>query len=423
MVDIYILEAVKNLKTQLSGTLYGPFEQIVTLDGLPLKGPLSDDQLQIQSKGGVIVENGTIKEIGEFVALKEKAAKVKELGNHYVLMPAFVDSHTHLCFAGSRAHDYAARISCKSYQEILKHGGGIYDTVRKTNEATEDELLTFLKERLDAQLRYGVTTCEVKSGYGLSVDQELKQLRVIKKVNDDHRIDLVATCLAAHVLGPDFDDPSEYLKVISNELFPALTKEGLTNRIDVFVEPEAFSFAVADQYLSKARQAGFEVTVHADQFTSGGSELAIKYMAASADHLESSSDEDIKRLANSPVVATVLPGASIGLGMNYAPARKLLDAGCCVAIATDWNPGSAPMGDLLTQAALLSAYEKLSSAETFAGLTFRAAKALGLTDRGVLAPGKRADMIAFSTADYREILYHQGKLKPKLVWKDGSVAL
>ncbi|MEM8895660.1 MAG: imidazolonepropionase [Bacteroidota bacterium] len=412
---------MKNLKSEPSGTLYGPFEQVLTLDGLPIKGPLSDDQLQIVEKGGIIVENGVILEIGPFERLRRRAKNVKELGNHYVVMPAFVDSHTHLCFAGSRAHDYAARISGKTYQEILQNGGGIYDTVRRTNEASEEDLLKSLNDRLDAQLKEGVATCEVKSGYGLSVDQELKQLRVIKRASDTHRVDLVATCLAAHVLSPDFDDATNYLEVIKKELFPSLAKEGLSNRIDVFVEPEAFSFEVADQYLSDARQAGFEVTVHADQFTSGGSELAVKYMAASADHLESSSEEDIKRLANSTVMATVLPGASLGLGMNYAPARKLLDAGCGVAIATDWNPGSAPMGDLLTQAALLSAYEKLSSAETFAGITFRSAKALGLTDRGVLAPGKRADMIAFSTDDYREILYHQGKLKPKLIWKDGAV--
>ncbi|MEQ8715410.1 MAG: imidazolonepropionase [Cyclobacteriaceae bacterium] len=412
---------MKKANSQPSGTLYGPFEQILTLDGLPMRGPLNDESLQIITKGGIVVENGIITMLGKFEELKPQAKKVNELGNHFVLMPAFVDSHTHICFAGSRAHDYAARISGKSYQEILQRGGGIYDTVNKTRQATEEELVDLMMERLDLQLDQGIGTCEVKSGYGLSVEQELKMLRAVKRANDQHKVDIVATCLAAHVLGPEYKQADAYLDMVVNDLLPVIAKEGLTNRIDAFVEPEAFSFEVTDRYFSKVRRAGFEVTVHADQFTSGGSELAVKYMASSADHLESSIEEDIARLGKSTVTATVLPGASLGLGMQYAPARKLLDAGCSLAIATDWNPGSAPMGDLLTQAALLSASEKLCAAETFAGMTFRAAKALGFTDRGVLAPGKRADMIAFSTNDYREILYHQGKLRPKLVWKDGSI--
>lgn len=388
-----------------------------------MRGPLSDESMQIITKGGIIVENGIITMLGKFEELKPQAKKINELGNHFVLMPAFVDSHTHICFAGSRAHDYAARISGKSYQEILQRGGGIYDTVNKTRQATEEELVDLMMERLDLQLGQGIGTCEVKSGYGLSLEQELKMLRAIKRANDQHRVDIVATCLAAHVLGPEYNQPDEYLDMVVNDLLPVMVKEGLTNRIDAFVEPEAFSFEVTDRYFSKVRQTGFEVTVHADQFTSGGSELAVKYMASSADHLESSTDEDIARLGKSTVTATVLPGASLGLGMQYAPARKLLDAGCSLAIATDWNPGSAPMGDLLTQAALLSASEKLCAAETFAAMTFRAAKALGFTDRGILAPGKRADMIAFSTDDYREILYHQGQLSSKLVWKDGGIVL
>lgn len=409
------------MKTQPAGILYGPFKQILTLDGLRLKGPLSDESLQIIPNGGCIVEHGVIKSVGDFERLVPLARKIDSLEESYVLMPAFVDSHTHLCFAGSRAHDYAARISGKTYQEILQQGGGIYDTVNKTRAAAENELIELMTQRLNLQLIEGVTTCEIKSGYGLSVEQELKMLRAIKRVKDNHDVDIVTTCLAAHVLSPEHSNADDYLNEIINDLLPVLTKEGLTNRIDAFVEPEAFSFDVTDRYFAKVRSAGFELTVHADQFTSGGSELAVKYMAASADHLEASSDEDIKRLSESTVTATVLPGASLGLGMHYAPARKLLDAGCSVAIATDWNPGSAPMGDLLTQSALLSAAQKLSSAETFAGITFRAAKALGLTDRGILSPGKRADMIAFNTSDYREILYHQGKLRPALVWKDGSI--
>jgi imidazolonepropionase len=189
--------------------------------------------------------------------------------------------------------------------------------------------------------------------------------------------------------------------------------------MDIFVEKGAFSTDLARPFLEQAKNSGFGITVHADQFTTGGSKLAVEMGACSADHLEASGDEEISLLAKSNVVAIALPGASLGLGMPFAPARKLLDGGVCLAIATDWNPGSAPMGDLLLQAALLSAFQKLTAAETFSAITFRAATALRIQDRGTLASGKKADMIAFPTKDYREILYHQGKLKPNIVWKNG----
>ena len=172
-------------------------------------------------------------------------------------------------------------------------------------------------------------------------------------------------------------------------------------------------------YLSDAKKLGFDITIHADQFTTGGSELAVKLGALSADHLEASTEREIDMLAQSDVVSVALPGASLGLGMQFTPARKLLDAGASLAISTDWNPGSAPMGDLLVQASLLGIYEKLSSAELLAGITFRAAKALGLSDRGRLSVGFQADMIAFPVKDYRDVFYNQGRVKPSMVWKKG----
>jgi imidazolonepropionase len=203
-------------------------------------------------------------------------------------------------------------------------------------------------------------------------------------------------------------------------VLPVIKQQNLSNRIDIFIEESAFNTSDALHYLAKAKQLGFEVTVHADQFTTGGSEVAVKARAVSADHLEASTDYEIRLLAHSDTVAVTLPGASLGLGMPYAPARKLLDAGACLAIASDWNPGSAPMGDLLMQAAVMSAAEKLSAVEVFAGLTFRAAKALKLSDRGILAKGKLADMQAYPCGDYREILYYQGKLKPDLVYTNDN---
>lgn len=404
-------------------TLIGPFTQILTLAGLPLKGALRDDDLQVISQGGVLVENGRIVSVDDFKKLykENRSAEIQEIQGGHVLLPGFVDCHTHICFAGDRAKDYALRIQGKSYLEIAKAGGGIWDSVMQTRAASEDQLTASLLQRINRHLSEGVTTIEVKSGYGLNIQSELKQLRAIKAVSTQTKANIISTSLAAHMVPKDFSgSQSEYLDHILNDLLPVIKQERLSNRIDIFIEESAFNAENASTYLKKARQMGFDVTVHSDQFTTSGSKVAVEVGALSADHLEASGDAEINMLANSDTVAVVLPGASLGLGMQYAPARKLLNAGACLAIASDWNPGSAPMGDLLMQAAVISASEKLNTAEVFAGLTFRAAKALKLTDRGILAPGMLADMQAYNCNDYRDILYYQGKLKPAIVWTNGD---
>lgn len=399
-------------------TLIGPFTQILTLAGLSLKGALRDDDLQIISHGGVLVENGLIVSVDGFEKLYKEnlSAQIREIHNDNVLLPGFVDCHTHICFAGNRAKDYALRIQGKTYLEIATTGGGIWESVTQTRSATEEQLTVSLLQRIERHLSEGVTTVEVKSGYGLSLESELKQLKAIKTASTKTRSSIISTCLAAHMVAKDFGgSQSEYLEHILNNILPVVKEEGLANRVDIFIEEGAFSAENASSYLRQAKQMGFDLIVHADQFTTSGSKVAVELGAVSADHLEASRDAEINMLANADTVAVVLPGASLGLGMYYAPARRLLDAGACVAIASDWNPGSAPMGDLLMQAAVMSAAEKLNTAEVFSGLTFRAAKALNLTDRGILAPGMRADIQAYPCEDYREILYHQGKLKPLIV--------
>jgi imidazolonepropionase len=400
--------------------LIGPFIQILPLSGLPLKGSLNDEQLTIISEGGVLAEDGLVVGIADFLQLRKAhpEASIEEVSAGQVLLPGFVDCHTHLCFAGDRARDYALRIGGKSYLEIAKAGGGIWDSVTQTRQASKEQLAESLLARIGRHASDGVTTIEIKSGYGLKAEEELKQLWAIKMAAAGTSVDLVATCLAAHILPKDFFGiESEYLEYVLNNLLPKIKKENLANRVDIFIEQSAFNVANATSYLRVARQMGFDVTVHADQFTAGGSQVAVQLGAVSADHLEASGEKEIKALAASETVAVALPGASLGLGIGFAPARELLRAGACLAIASDWNPGSAPMGDLLMQASVLSAYEKLTTAEVFAGLTFRAAKALNLQDRGTLERGKLADMQAYSAGDYREILYHQGKLKPVQVWK------
>lgn len=401
--------------------LFGPFTQIITLETLPVKGSIADNDLNIINNGGVVTNGPWIVEANDFEFLKNKYpdASLVETEQPGVLLPGFVDCHTHICWGGSRSADYAMRIAGKSYLEIAREGGGIKSSVKMTRQATDDELLQALLKRIARHEKEGVTTIEIKTGYGLSVDQEWRMMEIIHRANNQCRAHLVPTCLAAHMPPPGYAGTSEeYLEEISSILLPRLKISGLCNRVDIFIEETAFSVQQANHYLNAASAQGFDITVHADQFSTGGSEVAIQHKAVSADHLEASGPDEIRRLAESDTVAVVLPGASLGLGMPFAPARKLLDAGACLAIASDWNPGSAPQGDLLMQAALLSVYEKLSTAEVFAGLCYRAALALGLHDRGRIAPGQRAHFQLYPTTDYREILYQQGKLKPSRVFME-----
>ncbi|MCP4460578.1 MAG: imidazolonepropionase [Cytophagales bacterium] len=397
--------------------LIGPFKQLITMRGLSVKGAISDDKLHVLENAAIGVENGLILEVGLFDEMAHNYDEIDEINEGVVGLPGFVDCHTHMVWGGSRARDYSLRMRGETYEKILEEGGGIFDTVEKTRAEEKEILVRNFQEHVFRHLGFGVTTIEVKSGYGLSKESELKMLEVIQEA--DVKADLIATCLAAHVCPKEFSDKSQYLNYVLEEILPEIKKRDLATRVDAFIEPSAFPAAVARGYLEKAKALGFELTLHADQFKPGGSELAVELGAQSADHLEATDKNGITHLAKSNTVAVALPGASVGLGMQFTPARELLDEGASLAIATDWNPGSAPMGDLITQAALIGIYEKLSTAEVFAGVTFRAANALGLSDRGAIETGKVADFLTFATSDFREILYHQGMMKPTDVWKKG----
>lgn len=403
-----------------------PFSQILTMRDLSLKGALQDNQLEIIENGAILIENDTIIEVDSFVNLLPKAKQLKAefvvIDEKMVLTAGLIDAHTHICYAGSRAGDFSKRLGGKTYLEIAREGGGILYSVEKTRQASEDELKESLIKRANRHFEEGVTTCEVKSGYGLNVDDELKMLRAIQKANEITAINLISTCLAAHTIPKEFlGRANDYLTMLCQELLPQIKKEKLSNRIDIFVEDTAFNVIEAKKYIQFAKELGFEITVHADQFHPEASVLAVQMKALSADHLEASTEKEIKIIANSDTVATILPGACLGLGIQMPPARQLLDAGACLAIATDWNPGSAPMGDLLTQTSIVGTYQKLSIAELWAGITFRAAKALNINNIGKIDKNYKADLLAFPTDDYREILYAQGKLKPAMIWKNGTL--
>lgn len=338
-----------------------------------------------------------------------------------VALPAFIDCHTHICFGGNRANDFAMRNAGKSYLEIAESGGGIWSSVQHTRNASEEELMSSLLERINRLIRLGITTIEIKSGYGLDLENELKMLRVIRKAQSKTKATLIPTCLSAHLKPKDFVGSSqEYLNFIFNEILPQVKEKALTNRVDIFIEKSAFQPEESREFLFKTKDLGFEITVHADQFTPGSSRIAVEVGAVSADHLEVTTDEDIEFLAKSETVAVALPGASLGLGEPFTPARKILDAGGILAIASDWNPGSAPMGNLITQASILATYQKLSTAEVLAGITFRAAKALNLKDRGILKKGMKADFVIYETDNFQNILYNQGSLVASEVFIDGE---
>ena len=407
----------------LKAKIIGPFSQLLTMDSIPLKGSVNKSQLEIIPNGAVVIEAGKIVKTGNFdqLCFEFRDLDIERIEKDMVAMPGMIDPHTHICWAGSRAKDYSLRLAGKSYPEIAASGGGIGNTVSITRAASANELEAMLTQRATNHLINGITTIEVKSGYCLNTAGEIKLLEVVQKVNQKLPVDLIATCLAAHIKPADFEgSPSDYLKMVVNELLPEVMKRKLSKRVDIYIDKGAFTKDEARIYLNNAKKLGFDLTIHGEQFTAGGVSLACELGALSVDHLEIVQDQEIKMLAASTVIPVTLPGASLGLGCQFAPARKLLDAGCSLAIGSDWNPGSAPMGDLLMQTAILGIFEKMTMAESFAGITSRAAAALGLTDRGILRTGLLADMVGFPTSDFREILYNQGSLKPSMVWKRGD---
>ena len=390
------------------------------MSNLPLKGSITDEKLEIIENGGVIIDGNKILEVGKFSDLAKKEKNILEIDFQSVLVPGFIDCHTHICHYGSRSEEYSKRNAGMSYQQILSEGGGIHNTMTATENASDEELERVTVSRLDRHFNEGVLTCEIKSGYGSDLNQEVRLLNIINKINKNHAMDIIPTCLAAHVTPKIYNSSSEYLEKIIEELIPVLEKKKLTNRIDIFIEEKAFSVSESFDYLSQLKNK-FDITVHANQFSSGGVKVGVDCGAKSVDHLEVIDDNEIRYLSNSNTSAVVLPGCSLGLGIPFAPARKLLDRNCKLSIATDWNPGSAPMGDLLQQSSLLGSIEKLSSAEVFSAITYRSADALGLNDRGKIEKDKLADFIGFKSDDYRDILYNQGKLKPSFICKRGEI--
>ena len=339
-----------------------------------------------------------------------------------LVIPGLIDCHTHLCFGGWRGDEFELRLKGASYQEIAASGGGISSTVTATRAATGGKLQRKANALLDAMLELGVTTVECKSGYGLDVANELKQLEVYRRLDQSHQVDLVPTFLGAHIVPPEYRDKREqYISLLSDELIPMIAKGGLARFCDAFVETGAFTTDEARQIFEAATAHGLQIKVHADQLSDGGgAALAAEMGAISAEHLEYIGDEGIEALAQSGTVAVSLPLASLYLGEPFLPARKLLAAGVPVAVATDFNPGSAPSYHLPLAMTLACLSQRMTPQEVLNGATTVAARAISAETRiGSLLPGYSADLAIIDMPSLNQWLYHFVPNACVAVYKNG----
>ncbi len=367
-------------------------------------------EIHLIPDAALVWEGDTIRWVGPSRVLPtiyRDAERVDARGG--LVLPGLIDCHTHLAFAGWRAEEFEQRIQGRSYLEIAAAGGGIARTVGLTRHASEEELVARCMGFLSEMRALGITTVECKSGYGLDVESELKLLRVYHRLSETQPVRLVPTFLGAHIIPAEYrQNRRGYIDLLVNELIPAVARDGLAAACDVFVEESAFTVEEARRILLAARGAGLATRMHADQLTSGGgAELAAEVGAKSADHLEWASDRGIAAMAAAGVVAVSLPLATLYLGQRPMPARRFIECGVSVAVATDFNPGSAPSFHLPLALTLACTLQRMTPAEALKGATCIAARALGLEDRvGSLQPGKEADFAVIDASDVNHWLYH-----------------
>jgi imidazolonepropionase len=404
--------------------------QLVTLAGPPrprVGAEMRD--LRVIADGAMLVRAGRILKVGpraEIEPLIDADCEVIEAGNR-VALPGFVDAHTHPVFAGNRADEFEMRAQGASYQEIAAAGGGIKSTVRKTRAASEEELFRASKQYCDWFLRGGTTTIEAKSGYGLTLEDEIKMLRVIRRIGAETPLRCVPTFLGAHTVPEEFSGRrAGYLDLLVNEMLPQVAREGLAQFCDVFCESGAFDVGESRRVLLAAKGLGMKLRAHADQLSlSGGSELAAELGAVTADHLEYAGPAQISALKSAGVQPILLPASVLLIGsQRYPDARAMIEAGLAVTLATDFNPGSSPTPSMLFVLTLAATRMKMLPAEAVTAATINAAYSLGLGDEiGSLEPGKRADFVIHDCADFRELGYFAGVEHAFRVYGEGRLIL
>jgi imidazolonepropionase len=383
-------------------------------------------ELAIVRDGAMLIRDGRIEAAGarsQIEALLNSDTQVIDAGGR-VVTPGFVDAHTHLVFAGNRADEFEMRCSGITYQEIAREGGGIRSTVRRTRDATESDLLATAQKHASWFLRGGTTTIEAKSGYGLTVEAEMKILRVVRETEQTTPLRCVPTFLGAHEVPDEFiGRTATYVNLVIDEMLPLVALHKLASFCDVFCEPHIFDEKSAGRILEAARRLGFGLRIHGDQFScSGGALLAARLGAATADHLEHTDTTSIAALAAANVQPVLLPGSVYSIGSRqYAPARTMIEAGLAVVLATDFNPGSSPIASMPVVMSLACTQMKMTPAEALTAATINAAWSLNLAGQvGSLEPGKSADFVIHEANDLREIPYFLGTQRPAMVFAQGE---
>lgn len=400
--------------------------ELVTCRGKAPKRGSEMSEIGLIPDGGVLIHDDKIFAVGTTDEL-DKRIDISEYdvidASGKTVLPGFVDSHTHFIFGGYRAEEFSWRLKGDTYMSIMERGGGINATVTPTREAALEDLIAVGKERLNRMLEFGVTTVEGKSGYGMDCDTELKQLRAMKELNSLHPVDVVTTFLGPHSVLPQYKGKErEFIDMLLTDVMPAVREENLAEFADIFCEKGVFGIEDSEYYLTKAKEMGFQLKVHADEmFSLGGAELAARTGACSADHLLKASDEGIRQMAEAGVISTLLPATAFCLKEPFAPARKMIDSGCAVALASDLNPGSCFTNSIPLLAALGCIYMNMSIEEVLTALTINGAAAVGRADRiGSLEEGKQADIIFLKFPSIHYIPYHTGINLVETVIKNGA---
>ncbi len=387
--------------------------QVVTCSGFQGKHGADMSNLHVIENGTVIVTDGIISHVlKEGEAIPVKRAEYEEIdATGKALLPGFVDPHTHFVFGGHREEEFSWRMRGDTYMSIMERGGGIVNTTKATRAASEEELYTSAKKRLDDMLKLGITTTEGKSGYGLDKETELKQLRVMRRLNQDHPIDIVSTFMGPHATPAEWKGrEDEFIDFNINEMLPLVAKENLAECADIFCEKNVFTIEQSRKFLTAAREHGFLLKMHADEIVQfGGAELAAELKILSADHLLQASDQGIKAMAQSGVVATLLPLTAFSLREEYARGREMIDANCIVALATDLNPGSSFTASVPLLFALACIYMNFSPEEAVTAYTINSAAAINRADTiGSIDVGKQGDMILLQYPSYKFLPYYVG---------------
>ncbi|MBS1714062.1 MAG: imidazolonepropionase [Armatimonadetes bacterium] len=398
--------------------------QLVTMAGP--EGPRRGSEMgriEVVEGAGIVIDGGTVAHVGPTSEVEGHMADETVDAERGVVLPGFVDAHTHIVFAGQRAPEFEMRTQGKSYQEIAAGGGGIRNTVRATWAATESDLAKLTARRLDEALSLGTTTLEAKSGYGLTDEAERKILRVVRDADGHKGMTLVPTFLGLHATPPNAEaDHDAYVRHMIEDVLPSVATEGLARYADAFIEDGYFTHDDARLLAAKCRELGLGVRLHVDQLTDGGgARLAAESGAVTADHLEQTGPEGFKALAGSGTFPVLLPASVLGLGLvRYPDARGMIGAGLPVVLATDFNPGSSPTLSIPLVMSLACRLMKMTPAEALTAVTVNAAASLGLTDRGRLVPGQRADLSLWRLRDWREVAYWMDGPRPCALWTSGQ---